>query len=308
MARPKKEGFDYFSLDVDFFYDKKVRGLKGRLGLNAVLLYIYILAQIYGDKGYYTKADTDLFDAITADLGLSQEFTEQVMKFLFERSMLDGTLFKSDNVITAVGIQERFQLMARERAKKNTVEVDERIWLLEDEKTLPFIKLTNFENKSRKNPSYSGKNPSYSREKSLKKSKVKESKVKDSKEEEKEGGSSSVCQYFEKVFGFMSEEVRRDIAAFIEQGVQPEMMTEAIAVGIRNGHKSWSYIKGILHNKMKSGIYTLADFQRSEEAFEKKKSEVEVRKSKFNNYVDTNETDYAALEEQIMDMMVEDEE
>ncbi len=32
-----------------------------------------------------------------------------------------------------------------------------------------------------------------------------------------------------------------------------------------------------------------------------------VQKSKFNNYVDTNETDYAALEEQIMDMMLEDE-
>ena len=32
-----------------------------------------------------------------------------------------------------------------------------------------------------------------------------------------------------------------------------------------------------------------------------------VQKSKFNNYVDTNETDYAAMEEQMLDMMLEDE-
>lgn len=308
MARPKKEGFDYFSFDVDFFYDKKVRGLKGRLGLNAVLLYIYILAQIYGDKGYYTKADTDLFDAITADLGLSQEFTEQVMKFLFERSMLDGKLFKSDNVITAVGIQERFQLMTKERAKKKTVEVDERIWLLEDKSTLPFIKVTDFENKSRKNPSYSGKNPSYSREKSLKKSKEKESKVNKSKEEEKESASSSVTQYFEKVFGFINVDIEHEIVMFIEQGVELEMMMEAMDIAIRGGHKSWSYIKGILHNKMKNGIYTLADFKISEEKFGRNINRADGRKSKFNNYVDTNETDYAALEEQMLDMMLEDEE
>lgn len=33
-----------------------------------------------------------------------------------------------------------------------------------------------------------------------------------------------------------------------------------------------------------------------------------AKKSKFNNYVDTNETDYDALEEQFLDMMLEDEE
>lgn len=32
-----------------------------------------------------------------------------------------------------------------------------------------------------------------------------------------------------------------------------------------------------------------------------------AKKSKFNNYVDTNETDYDALEEQFLDMMMEDE-
>ena len=63
MARPRKEGFDYFSFDVGFFWDKKIKGLKGRFGISGVAVYIYLLAQVYGDKGYYTKADVEKFRA-----------------------------------------------------------------------------------------------------------------------------------------------------------------------------------------------------------------------------------------------------
>ena len=38
MARPQKEGLAYFSLDVDFFSDRKVKILKGRFGADGTLL------------------------------------------------------------------------------------------------------------------------------------------------------------------------------------------------------------------------------------------------------------------------------
>ena len=57
MARPRKEGLDYFSLDVDFFEDVKIRVLKGGLGNDGVLTYIYLLTKIYKNGYYIDKTD-----------------------------------------------------------------------------------------------------------------------------------------------------------------------------------------------------------------------------------------------------------
>ena len=94
------------------------------------------------------------------------------MKFLLSRSLFDNTLFQSDAVLTSAGIQKRFQLAVKERAKKNPIKTG-RYWLLKKEETEPFIKCTLFGDYSGKNENYSGKNPDKSREQSLKESKVK---------------------------------------------------------------------------------------------------------------------------------------
>ena len=90
---------------------------------------------------------------------------------MLSRSLFDNTLFQSDAVLTSTGIQKRFQLAVKERAKKNPVKVG-RFWLLEKEETKPFIKCTLFEGFSGKNDDSSGKKDVNSPEESLKKSKV----------------------------------------------------------------------------------------------------------------------------------------
>ena len=46
LARPQKEGLAYFSLDVDFFSDRKVKILKGRFGADGITYYLYLLCEI----------------------------------------------------------------------------------------------------------------------------------------------------------------------------------------------------------------------------------------------------------------------
>ena len=53
MARPRKEGMDYFSFDVDFFTgSKKIKILKARYGADGIVIYLYLLCEIY-KNGYY---------------------------------------------------------------------------------------------------------------------------------------------------------------------------------------------------------------------------------------------------------------
>lgn len=178
MGRPRKTGIDYFPFDVDFFSDKKIKILKSRFGVDGITVYLYLLCEIYRN-GYYIEYDDDYTYIIADDLGMSGEKVKQVMEYLFGRSLLIKSILpESVTIITSHGIQCRFQEAVKVRAAKCGIEVDKRIWLLSEQETLPFIKYTQNQDLSEKNPSKSEKNPSKSEIYATKESKVKKSKEK----------------------------------------------------------------------------------------------------------------------------------
>lgn len=179
MPRPQKDGLDYFPLDVTFFTDPKIKILKARYGVDGIAVYVYLLCEIYR-VGYYLQLNEDSIYIFSDDLKMSPEKVMQVLNFLLERSLFDNKLFQSDKVLTSAGIQKRFQLAVKERAKKNPVNA-EGFWLLPPDKTEPFIKVHPHADNSGKNEDNSGKNNDSSQEESLKKSKEKESKENKSK-------------------------------------------------------------------------------------------------------------------------------
>lgn len=171
MARPKKSGLSYFPLDTDFFdNDSRIKILKARYRADGIMIYVYLLCEIY-KNGYYIQVDDDLEYIIASELGVSVDKVKQVLNFLLKKSLFDSKLFSSDKVLTSAGIQKRFQLAVKERARKNPIEVG-RYWLLEKEATEPFIKCTLFEENPGNACGYFGKNPEDSENKYTKKSKV----------------------------------------------------------------------------------------------------------------------------------------
>lgn len=189
MARPRKEGVAYFSLDVDFFSDKKIKILKARYGADGITIYIYLLCEIY-KNGYYLEVDDDFQFVISDDLNMNCDKVNQVLAFLLERSLFDRKLFQSDAVLTSAGIQRRFQLMVKSRAVKNPIQIKD-YWLLSEEETEPFIQVNYFLDNSKNNDDNSKNNSwnnSFNSEKNgIKKSKVKESKENESKEKKNIG-------------------------------------------------------------------------------------------------------------------------
>lgn len=157
MARHRQEGNRYFSLDVDFFSDKKIKILKARYGADGITLYIYLLCEIF-KSGYYLKVDDDFEFIISDDLNMSSDKVRQVLAFLLERSLFEDTLFQSDAALTSAGIQRRYQRMVKSRAVKTPAEVDGRYWLLSEEETETFIKVRHNQDNSEKKEDNSEKN------------------------------------------------------------------------------------------------------------------------------------------------------
>ena len=169
MARPRKEGVAYFSFDVDFFSDKKIKVLKARYGADGITIFLYLLCEIY-KNGYYLKVDDDFEFVISDDLNMNCDKVKQVLTFLLERSMFDKQLFQSDAVLTSAGIQKRFQLMVKSRASKNPIIVKD-FWVLSEEETETFIKVNPSLNNSMNNNDYSEKNEPDSGNNAIKESK-----------------------------------------------------------------------------------------------------------------------------------------
>lgn len=177
MGNKQRPGLLFFSFDVDFFGDRKIKALKGAYGADGIAFYIYLLCEIYRDKGYYTCVDDDFLDYAAGELNMSAEKIGQMLHFLLKRSLFNDTLFKSDKVLTSPGVQVRYQLAKKSSAAKTPITVSPHIWLLDREQTESFIKCTNFLDISENNGHYSKNNGDYSKNNDTKESKVKESKV-----------------------------------------------------------------------------------------------------------------------------------
>ena len=184
MARPRKENLDYFPLDTDFFEDNKIRILKAKYGADGIAVYLYILCEIYHNKGYYTECDEDFVLIMSDYFNFSEQKTTQILEYLVSRSLLvKSILSETVTVITAKSVQRRYQEAKKEIAKKahRDIIVDDRIWLLKKEETEPCIKVQSFDGFSEKNDSLSEKNDSLSEKNAANKSKVNQSKVNESK-------------------------------------------------------------------------------------------------------------------------------
>lgn len=174
MARTQKKGIDYFSCDVDFFSDKKIKILKSRYGPDGIVLYLYLLCEIYRN-GYYLILDDDWEFIISDDLSMDSNKVKQVLNFLLERSLFNHTLFQSDKVLTSTRIQKNYQEAVKSRAVKTNITVD-KYWILKEEETAPYIKVTHFCNSSKKKENNSEKNCNNSEKKDTKENKVNKNK------------------------------------------------------------------------------------------------------------------------------------
>ena len=177
MARPTREGFDYFSLDTTIFTDdSRVRALMYRYQADGFAIYIYLLCRIYREHGYYVVYDEDLEYSIAGDTGVPIGKVRQVMTYLCRRDLLTTVTVEKPlqrvDYLTGTGIQRRFQSMAKSR--KREVSVSKELWLLKKEETEPFIKVLSSLEKSGKNKGFSGRNSGFSEEKSNKEKKSKE--------------------------------------------------------------------------------------------------------------------------------------
>lgn len=129
MARPNKQGIDYFSFDTDFFQDIKVRKILRSCGAAATSILINLLCRAYKDRGYYMRWDDDMTFLISDDVGVTEGAVKECVNKAIQVGFFDKDLFDKYSILTSSGIQKRFRSATLKRGK---VEFDERFLIGEN--------------------------------------------------------------------------------------------------------------------------------------------------------------------------------
>ena len=120
MARPRKEGLDYFPLDVDIDQDDKIAIIEAKHGLTGFAIVIKLLMKIYKNGYYYdwTEKEQLLFSKRS---GINMNTLNDIINDCLKWEVFDADMYSNLAILTSKGIQRRY-LIATDRRNKVILE------------------------------------------------------------------------------------------------------------------------------------------------------------------------------------------
>lgn len=118
MARPIKQGLDYFPLDTDFFGDFKIQRLLEAFGAKGAAAYLFILCAAYRENGYYVQCDEKFVFNVAFFLRMKETLVNEIIGYCIRVDLFDRGCFDAGRVLTSRGIQKRYLQVCKSRRLK----------------------------------------------------------------------------------------------------------------------------------------------------------------------------------------------
>lgn len=244
MARPIKEGLEYFPLDCDIDQDDKIALIEAQHGIVGFGIVIKLLMKIYKNSYYYewTEKEQLLFSKrINVDINSINVVINDCIKW----GLFDSNLLKTKKILTSKGVQVRYLEAVRRRTK---VEMKKEYLLLDEDTVNAYKNLVIVNN----NPSSVEVNDDIGTQSKVKKSKVKKRKENNTETINVSSGSSedfNIFRYMQQrgfisISPIMAEQIQADIEMYSLEEVK-----QAIDIADNNGKHTYSYVKGILQKR-----------------------------------------------------------
>ena len=119
MARPLKQGLDYFSLDCHM--DDKIKLIQAEFGLKGFAIVVKLWQMIYRDNGYYSEwnKEKELLFAHDECSDCGVQLIDNIVAACVERDIFSKELFQKYGILTSKGIQKRYFSAITRREKVN---------------------------------------------------------------------------------------------------------------------------------------------------------------------------------------------
>lgn len=269
MARPLKQGLQYFPLDVDMDQDDKIAMIEAFHGIEGFGVVIKLLSKIYKEGYFYewTKREQVLFSKrINVDINS----VLAVVNDCVNEGIFNKKLFEEHHVLTSKGIQSRY-LEAAKRRKEVTF-IKEYLLIPDVKSIIGKNKIDVFLQRLGENEVYVNINPDSDGDNVNKSTqrKEKDSIEKDIKQKQSETVIVNPFNFFENNFSTLNSFISDNIGTWIDD-TSEEVVVEAMKIALANNAKNWSYINTILKTWYDNKIRTIEDVQAHKKEYEDKK-------------------------------------
>ena len=106
MARPIKQGLDYFTLDCHF--DDKLELIIAEFGMVGLGVVIRLYQKIYSEAGYYVQWNEDVALLFSRSNGLGCNVVSEIISACLRRGLFDCGMWERCGILTSKGIQKRY--------------------------------------------------------------------------------------------------------------------------------------------------------------------------------------------------------
>lgn len=118
MARPKKEGLDYFSHDVYASSDEKIEPLILLYGAKGYAFYFLHLEYIYRNPALeFDISDAETRDVLCQKLHITGDEYDQILQTCLKKKCFDKSYFDITNRLTSDGVKKRAAAVLEKREK-----------------------------------------------------------------------------------------------------------------------------------------------------------------------------------------------
>ncbi|MEW6711611.1 MAG: DUF4373 domain-containing protein [Candidatus Riflebacteria bacterium] len=131
MARPTKQGIDYYPMDNGFYSDLKVRRIQKACGPVTGSILTSLLCNIYSN-GYYILWNEDLPFLVADEIGATEGAVFETVQKALQVGFFDEDKFREYEILTSKGIQERY---LEATARRKSISLDARYWIIQTPKS-----------------------------------------------------------------------------------------------------------------------------------------------------------------------------
>lgn len=115
MARPIKQGLDYFPTDTTFWHNLKVRRLRQYCGSQAPHVLLVMLSLAYQEEGYFLEWNEEVCFLVAESAGTPEGFVTEVLEKALALGFFHQEIFDHYQILTSEEIQSRYIIATKKR-------------------------------------------------------------------------------------------------------------------------------------------------------------------------------------------------
>ena len=255
-----KVGINYFPLDVHL--DDKFGLIEAEFGLKGFAIVVKLFQKIYGQQGYYCEWTPEIALLFSREIGAGGNIVSEIVESAIRRGIFDQSMYKNYHILTSNGIQKRYVIAC---GRKKVVNIEKRCLLFHDAQKY-------------KNVHIIGENVDISEENVYTSAQIKSNEIKLNEIKEKDVRdadairNSSVFDFYEQNFGMMPRYIRDCMIAWLDEGMEPDLVIRAMEIAVEHNVRKWNYVDAILRETSQKEIRTLAEFEKEKRERNAKRS------------------------------------